>query len=91
MSFLVIAGSCLFLILAGWIIHEMLGRPVAPDGVFKEVLRMLLFYPSMIFGNGEFVAKSGTLKFRFLEWLYGPGEPEFDVIWPDDDKEDGNP
>jgi len=54
----------------------------------KEILRWLLFYSSLIFGDGEFRARSGTLKFAFLEWLYGEGEPEFDVTWPDEDDEE---
>jgi hypothetical protein len=38
----------------------------------KELLRAIIFYLPF---NGEFEATSGTLKFRFLWWLYD-GETE---------------
>ena len=48
----------------------------------KEVIRRIIFFFSI---SGEFTATTGTLKHKFLDWLYGNGEPEFDVIWPDED------
>ena len=50
----------------------------------KTVLRWVLFW---IPGGGEFYARPGTPWYRFLDWLYGNGEPEFPVVWPDDNEE----
>lgn len=47
---------------------------------FKEAIRRILFYLPI---GDEFVVTSGTLKFRFLRWLYGPGEPEFLCVMPE--------
>ena len=46
----------------------------------KELIRRILFWIL----PAEMVAQEGTLKFHFLNWLYGNGEPEFDVTWPED-------
>jgi hypothetical protein len=50
----------------------------------KTALRWLLFHLSWMFSDGEFYAESGTLKFRFLNWLYdGECEPMFDCQYPE--------
>lgn len=49
----------------------------------KEFIRRVLFF--ML--PAEMVATSGTLKYRFLDWLYGDGVPEFETIWPEPDAE----
>ena len=50
---------------------------------FKEAIRRLLFP----FLPAEIRATSGTLWFKFLEWLYGADEcyPEFPCVWPDEE------
>lgn len=52
----------------------------------KNCIRYVLFWLPM---DGEFRAETGTLKYRFLDWLYGNGEPEFPVIWPDEEERRG--
>lgn len=52
---------------------------------FKNLVRYLLFVPLGFFGDG-IKATPGTWKYRFLDWLYGNGEPEFDVWFPEDNK-----
>lgn len=54
---------------------------------FKEGIRRCVFWAIVLFDLGdEFVAYPGTLKFKFLNWLYdGGAEPEFDCQWPEDE------
>lgn len=47
----------------------------------KELIRRIIWILPI---EGEFKADKGSLKCRFLEWLYGNGEPEFDITWPDE-------
>lgn len=51
----------------------------------KELIRQILF----LFLPAEMEANEGTLKFRFLRWLYGEDamEPMFDVIYPPEEVE----
>ena len=53
----------------------------------KETIRRLLFPTAWLFGP-EFVAREGSLKQKFLTWLYGEDEsyPIHDGwFYPDDD------
>ena len=46
-----------------------------------------LFVPCWLgLSDGEMKASAGTLKFRFLNWLYSDGEPMFVTQLPDDEE-----
>lgn len=52
----------------------------------RNVIQRALF-PIAVLCGGEFRAQHGSLKLRFLTWLYGLEDvrPEFDVAWPEDE------
>lgn len=55
--------------------------------ILKEAIRRLYFFLVYLgLANEEIEAMAGTLKYRFLGWLYGSGEPQFNVQWPEDEK-----
>lgn len=62
-----------------------------PMEVFKEVVfrRPIFFVSWLLCLEPEMIAGQGTLKLRFLEWLYGPGTPEFASWRPDEGDHDG--
>lgn len=43
----------------------------------KELIRRIVFFACWLVGSdGEFIAKEGSLKLKFLNWLYdGDSEP----------------
>jgi hypothetical protein len=44
----------------------------------KDILRDTLYFLNYItLDDGEFVARPGTLKYKFLVWLYGEPDGEF--------------
>jgi hypothetical protein len=44
---------------------------------FKEAIRRVVFFGCWLAGSdGEFVATDGSLKFKFLSWLYDYDRPE---------------
>ena len=55
--------------------------------MMKEIIRTIYFGLCYIgFASPEVVCESGTLKFRFYNWLYGDGEPLFATQWPDEEE-----
>lgn len=53
--------------------------------VVKEFIRRIYFWLCEIgLVSPEVVAESGTLKYRWLMWLYGNPEPLFATQWPDE-------
>lgn len=48
--------------------------------MLKEIIRRIMW----MLPWDEYAASPGTIKFQFLDWLYGNGVPEFDVIWPEE-------
>lgn len=51
----------------------------------KEAICRIFWIPVWFGFDGDFRATKGTLWWRFLNWLYVNGEPEFEVIWPDEE------
>ncbi len=52
----------------------------------KNFIRWIIFEYALITGHDEYQCEAGTLKFRFLNWLYdGDAEQIFDVTWPDEE------
>jgi hypothetical protein len=50
----------------------------------KNAIRTIVFWYAALTGHDEYPAESGTLKFRFLNWLYdGEAEPMFEMQLPD--------
>ena len=63
---------------AWWLLH-LSQSLLNSDHVGKEIVRWML-WPYAVMTGGEFKAMSGTCSFRFLEWVYGPGESQFHCI-----------
>jgi len=54
--------------------------------MLKELIRRIYFFLCVIgLASPEIAATSGTLKFKFLMWLYGDPEPMFMTQWPDEE------
>jgi len=52
--------------------------------LLKEAIRRVVWvFGSLGFVPEQIVATNGTLKYRFLDWLYGEPIPLFDTQWPD--------
>jgi hypothetical protein len=50
----------------------------------KEAIRRIYFVlVECGLAQAEVEAINGTLKYRFLMWLYGNPEPMFDMQWPE--------
>ena len=79
-SFNLIIG-CVLGAVGGWLFCYGFYWLTRTDHVGKEIVRWLI-WPYAIMTGGEFKATCGTRWFRFLEWLYGPGEEEFHCILP---------
>lgn len=52
----------------------------------KSIIRFFLF-PFAVVTGGEWYAEEGTLKYKFLKWLYGAPIDQYVVyLEPDDDE-----
>jgi hypothetical protein len=55
-------------------------------GIVKEAIRRAIFIYAVFTGHDEFQAVAGSLKFKFLNWLYeGDFDPQFDCVMPDEE------
>jgi hypothetical protein len=55
--------------------------------MFKEAIRRVYF--ALVYlglADEEIEATTGTWKYRFLDWLYGNGEPMFVTQLPDEEE-----
>jgi len=54
----------------------------------KEIIRRIYFVLVWLgLADAEVVAVAGTIKHRFLTWMYGESDyPLFETQWPDDGK-----
>jgi hypothetical protein len=71
---------CLYVL---WVMHTM--GPWTPAELLKECIRRVIILPCLLgLASGEITAEAGTLKCRFLLWLYGD-DPEI-VTYVEEDK-----